>query len=133
MVWVRVGSQVGLGRVTGQPVFVSDKKKRSSSRVFFGSGWVRKFWRVLPCLHIRLPSHKKGPISYPFFSLIYAKFVNSLTCARHDDMKLTFDYKPIFLKLVYLVFSHISQSLVTNATVLRGLCSHIQTFVFLPE
>ena len=42
------------GQVMCQPVFASDKKKKSSSgRVF--SGWVessrvRKFWPILPCL-----------------------------------------------------------------------------------
>ena len=38
MVLVRVGlTRKKTGRVTGQPVFASGKKKSSSGRVFFGS------------------------------------------------------------------------------------------------
>ena len=53
--WVR--SQVGLGwpaknmgLVTGQPVFCFGSKKSSSDQVFLGSGQLRKFWPILPCL-----------------------------------------------------------------------------------
>ena len=45
MVWVWVGSRVesgwltkNTGRVMGQPLFASGKKKSSSGRVFFGLG-----------------------------------------------------------------------------------------------
>ena len=63
MVWVRVRSQVGsgwpiknTGRVTGQPIFALGQKIGFGSGIFrVGSGWVRKFWPVLPCL---LTTHK---------------------------------------------------------------------------
>ena len=46
VIWVGLGWLAKKsGRIIGQSVFASSKKKS-------GSGWVRKFWPVLPCLTI---------------------------------------------------------------------------------